>query len=211
MIRLNLVCLFCLILTACQNTFNILTPHTYKIALVAPFEGRQRQIGYDAFPALRMAVREQIETQRHSLFQITFIAYNDNADPSFATKVAGNVAIDPDTLVVIGHLLSATTQAAQPTYNKAGLPVLTLDETPTDCANQVFHFEATPEQRSTAQPNIDAHYREASGGPPPGDSSAPAYLATQYALAAVRSAAAPDGQPTRARVARVLAQQAGCQ
>lgn len=202
MIRFVGVCWGCLVLAACQ----IAPPHTYKIALVAPFEGRQRQTGYDAFPALRMAVREQIAAQRGAPFQITFIAYNDNADPAFAEQVARNVAIDPDTLVVIGHLLPATTRAAQPIYTQAGLPILTLDDTPTDCAARVYHFAPTPAQLAEAQPTIATQYSIVAGGPPPGDGSAPAYLATQHALAAIRSASSPS----RAAVARVLAKQAGC-
>ncbi len=194
-------------LTDCQY---VRPPHTYKIALVGPFEGRQRQTGYDAFPALRLAVREQIVAQPNAAFQISFIAYNDNADPAFATQVAANVALDPDTLIVIGHLVPATTHAAQPVYRQAQLALLTLDETPTDCASHIFHIASTPAQHAESQPTLEAHYREVSGGPPPGDGSTLAYLATQYALAAIRSAAAADGQPTRVRVAHVLTQQAGC-
>ena len=53
----------------------------FKIALVAPFEGRSRQIGYDAFPAVRLAVRDEIARSTDARIAITFIAYNDDADP----------------------------------------------------------------------------------------------------------------------------------
>ncbi len=198
-----------LVLAACSQ----IPPPVRKIALVAPFEGRQRQIGYDAFPALRMAVREHIAANANgalSPYQITFIAYNDNADETFAQQIAHNIVIDPDTLIVIGHLLPHTTRAAQPIYQRAGLPMIVLDDSPTDCAHGVFHFAASPEQLDQVQPNIDAHYRDVSGGPPPGDGSARMYLATQYALRAIDSAIQQDHQPTRAGIMRVLAQQVGC-
>ena len=198
-----------LVLAACSQ----IPPAVRKIALVAPFEGRQRQIGYDAFPALRMAVREHIATNANgalSPYQITFIAYNDNADETFAQQIAHNIVIDPDTLIVIGHLLPHTTRAAQPIYQRAGLPMIVLDDSPTDCAYGVFHFAASLEQLDQVQPNIDAHYRDVSGGPPPGDGSARMYLATQYALRAIDSAIQQDHQPTRAGIMRVLAQQVGC-
>ena len=198
-----------LVLAACSH----IPPPVRKIALAAPFEGRQRQIGYDAFPALRMAVREHIAANANSAlspYQITFIAYNDNADAAFAQQVAHNVVIDPDTLVVIGHLLPQTTRVAQPIYQQAGLPMIVLDDTLTDCAHGVFHFAASPDQLTQVQPNIGAHYREVSGGPPPGESSTTVYLAAQYALRAIDSATQQDRQPTRAGVTRVLAQQAGC-
>ncbi len=94
-----------------------------KIALVAPFEGRLRQVGYDAFPALRLAVRQAIE-QNNTNVSISFVAYNDNGDPAMAERVARNVAIDPNVVAVIGHWVPTTTLAALHVYTEAGLPIL---------------------------------------------------------------------------------------
>ncbi|HIE37729.1 MAG TPA: hypothetical protein EYP77_01440, partial [Anaerolineae bacterium] len=44
-----------LLLTACQVP-GVVHP-TVKIGLVAPFEGRYRYVGYDLFPAVRLALR----------------------------------------------------------------------------------------------------------------------------------------------------------
>ena len=49
-----LVVLILVLLTGCLQT----PPHVVKIGLVAPFEGRYREIGYDVIPAARLAVRE---------------------------------------------------------------------------------------------------------------------------------------------------------
>jgi ABC-type branched-subunit amino acid transport system substrate-binding protein len=96
----------------------------YKIALVGPFEGRLRQIGYDAFPAMRIAIRDQINAGGIGNAFVTFVAYNDNGDPATAERVARNVALDPEVIGVIGHLVPSTTLAALRVYTEAGLPVL---------------------------------------------------------------------------------------
>jgi ABC-type branched-subunit amino acid transport system substrate-binding protein len=99
---------------------------TYKIALVAPFEGRQRQLGYEVFPAMRLAIRDQINAGGVGDAFVNFIAYNDSADPQMAERVARNVALDPEVLAVMGHLTLTTTLAAMDVYTNAGLPLLTL-------------------------------------------------------------------------------------
>jgi len=195
----------CLLLAACN-----VPPRTYKIALVAPFEGRQRQVGYDAFPALRMAIRDEIAAQPNATQKITFIAYNDNADPTFAKQVAANVIVDSDVLLVIGHLITQTTQAVLPLYVQAGLPIVLLDESATNCAQHAFHLNITREQLTQAQTQIDTQFTSVSGGPPPGANSALAYATAQQALQAVRADIAQHSRPTRTGVAAILAQQAGC-
>ncbi|HEY3342052.1 MAG TPA: hypothetical protein VGK81_08545, partial [Anaerolineae bacterium] len=72
--RLALAIGLSLALAACA------TPRpTIKIALVAPFEGRFREVGYDAFPAMRLALRQQIQAGGIGNYEVEFVAYNDNA------------------------------------------------------------------------------------------------------------------------------------
>lgn len=117
MIRLMLV--WCFLLAACAAPRPVV-----KIALVAPFEGRLRQVGYEAFPAIRLAIRERIAAGGAGGVQVTFIAYNDNGDPATAARIARNLALDPEVVGVIGHLVLSTTLAALPVYTQAGLPVI---------------------------------------------------------------------------------------
>ncbi len=93
-----------------------------KVALVAPFEGHLRRVGYEAFPAMRLAIRARIAAG--STARVTFIAYNDDGDPEAAARVARNVALDPEVVAVIGHLVPSTTLAALAVYTQAGLPVI---------------------------------------------------------------------------------------
>ena len=116
----------------------------YKIALVAPFEGRLRQIGYDAFPAMRLAIREQINAGGVGNAFVTFIAYNDSADPAMAARVAHNVAFDPEVLAVMGHLTLSTTLAAMDVYTAARLPLLTLLVPANAIPQSPFVFNLSP-------------------------------------------------------------------
>ena len=100
---------------------------TIKIALVAPFEGRFREVGYDAFPAMRLALRQQIQAGGIGNYEVTFVAYNDNADPAFAERVAHNVVLDEHVMAVIGNLRADTTRAAQPVYSASGLALVAPD------------------------------------------------------------------------------------
>ncbi len=97
---------------------------TVKIALVAPFEGRFAAVGYEAFPAMRIALREQIAAGGIGGYQVEFVAYNDNADPAQAARMARNVASDESVVAVIGHYRLDTTLAALAVYTQAGLPVV---------------------------------------------------------------------------------------
>jgi ABC-type branched-subunit amino acid transport system substrate-binding protein len=117
---------------------------TYKIALVAPFEGRLRQVGYDAFPAMRLAIREQINAGGVGGAFVTFIAYNDSGDPQMAARVARNVALDPDVLAVMGHLTLSTTLAAMDVYTSASLPLLTLLAPADQVPPSPFVFNLSP-------------------------------------------------------------------
>src|SRR5450759_1292410 len=100
---------------------------TLKIALVAPFEGRFREVGYDAFPALRLALRQQIQAGGIGNYEVEFVAYNDNADPAFAERVAHNVVQDQQVVAVIGHLRLEPTLTAMHVYTEAGLPLVVPD------------------------------------------------------------------------------------
>ncbi|MCS6848118.1 MAG: ABC transporter substrate-binding protein [Anaerolineae bacterium] len=116
---LRLLIALCILLTACGAPRPVV-----KIALVAPFEGRLRQVGYEAFPAMRLAIRERIAAGGAGGVHVTFIAYNDDGDPATAARIARNVTLDPEVVAVIGHLVPSTTLAALPVYTQAGLPVL---------------------------------------------------------------------------------------
>lgn len=170
-----------------------------KIALVAPFEGRYRAIGYEAFPAFRIALREQAA---QSGTRITFVAYTDDGDPDKAEQIARSVALDPQVVLVMGHFLPETTAQALPIYTQAGLPVLVMGTPPAQASSSplIFAPPAAITQTSLPVPAAFANYASVSGGAGPGQSSASVYYLARAAARAVASASAP----TRAGVGQKL-------
>ncbi len=95
-----------------------------RIGLVAPFEGRYRYVGYDVFPAVRLALR-QVNADGGVLgYAVELVAYDDGADPQMAREQARKLALDPQVVVAMGHFGTATTAAALPDYRTAGLPLV---------------------------------------------------------------------------------------
>jgi ABC-type branched-subunit amino acid transport system substrate-binding protein len=87
--------------------------------------------------------------------QVTFIAYNDNGDPQMASRVARNVALDPEVLAVIGHHTLSTTLAAMNVYTNAGVPLLTLLVPADQVPQSPLAFNMGPTAQST-QMNVQS-------------------------------------------------------
>lgn len=186
-----------------------------RVGLAAPFEGRERVIGYDAFPAFRIAIRNGIPS-----LPVDFVAFNDDGDPARAARVAADLAADPAVLVVVGHGMVSTTLAALPVYQTAGLPLIAIGAAPEALPVAPGLFVLSPSAAAlnacarasgapcAAGPRPDpggplAAFAQVSGGAAATRRSSVAYDATLVALAAVRAAAA-RGTPTRASVAAAL-------
>ena len=106
------------------------TRPTIKIALVAPFEGRYREIGEEIIYAVRLAVREANERGGVNGYSIELMAYDDRGDPVMADEQARKLVTDPQVVGVIGNWLDATTLVAAPVYAAAGLPFLATTTSP---------------------------------------------------------------------------------
>ena len=102
-----------------------------KIGLVAPFEGRYRDVGYEVIYAVRLAVREANAGGGVAGYSIELLALDDSGDPAMAVTQAQKIAIDPQVVGVIGDWLDETTTAAASTYAAAGLPLLATTAAPT--------------------------------------------------------------------------------
>jgi branched-chain amino acid transport system substrate-binding protein len=107
------------LLTCCQAT-----PPTIKIGLVAPFEGIDRQLGYEALFAVRLAVQARNAQGGIHGYQIELVALNDFNDPTESVSQARALLADPDVMGVIGHFSSASTLAALPIYQAGHLAVV---------------------------------------------------------------------------------------
>lgn len=116
----------CLLLTLCGLLLGAcaVTRPVVKIGLVAPFEGRYREVGYEVIYAVRLAVREANAAGGVAGYSVELVALDDAGDPEQAVTQARKLALDPQVVAVVGHWLEATTQAAAPEYARAGLPIL---------------------------------------------------------------------------------------
>lgn len=122
-----LALLLVLLATGCRAV-----PETVKIGLVAPFEGRWRDAGYDAIYAARLAVREVNERGGIDGYRVELVALDDGGDARQAAAAAATLAADPQVLVALGHWLPETTAAAAPVYASAALALLPLGVAPLD-------------------------------------------------------------------------------
>src|SRR5579859_4249479 len=91
-----------------------------KIGLVAPFEGRYRDVGYEVIYAVRLAVREANAAGGVAGNSIELTALDDSGDPASSAEQARKLGTDPQIVGVIGDWLDATTARAAPVYAGEG-------------------------------------------------------------------------------------------
>jgi ABC-type branched-subunit amino acid transport system substrate-binding protein len=120
-------CLFllCLAIAGCQ-----VTPPVVKVGLVAPFSGEYRELGYDVIYSARLAVREINNAGGVGGVHLALVALDDRGEAETARQMAGSLAVDPDVVVVLGHWLVDTTEAARPTYLAHGLALIEMGQPP---------------------------------------------------------------------------------
>jgi ABC-type branched-subunit amino acid transport system substrate-binding protein len=139
---------FCFLLSACYPV----TRPVAKIALVAPFEGRYRDVGYEVIYAVRLAVREANASGGVAGYAVELLALDDSGDPEMATAQARKVAADPQVVGVIGHWLESTTLAAAPEYEAEGIPLLATTSSP-DLPASEFRLWPTDVALKAAMPD----------------------------------------------------------
>lgn len=95
-----------------------------KIGLVAPFEGRYRDVGYEVVFAVRLAVREINAAGGVGGYSVELVALDDSGDEQMAVEQARKLQTDASVIAVIGHWRENTTLAAAPEYERAGIPLI---------------------------------------------------------------------------------------
>lgn len=98
---------------------------TFKIAVAGPMTGDGAQQGQYAMIGAEFA-RDEINAEGGiDGKMIELVAMDDKGDPAEAATVAQRLVDDSSIQVVVGHMWSSATLAANPIYIKAGMPVLT--------------------------------------------------------------------------------------
>jgi ABC-type branched-subunit amino acid transport system substrate-binding protein len=128
-----LLCLLSLLLlplSGCREDRPLRVDPVVKIGLVAPFEGRNRDVGYDVIYSARLAIRQENERRGPGQVRLALVALDDFGDPTMARESAEAAALDPGIIAVIGHWLPETTATAKPIYEAAGLPFVAAGDGP---------------------------------------------------------------------------------
>lgn len=207
-----------------------------KIGLVAPFEGRYRNLGYEVIYAVRLAVREANAAGGVAGYSVELTALDDSGDPEMAIEQAHKLATDPQVAAVLGHWLDATTAAAATEYERLELPLLVpvasaalpdsvyrlwkspcLLTTNTGCFNTweelslsgagpIILTSPIPLPADSTVPAFDKRYRAMSNGVEPRFAAVLAYDAARLLLDAIARDITANGAPSRSGVQAQLAQ-----
>lgn len=154
-----------------------------KIGLLSPFEGVQRQNGYQRLYGVKLALQEINRTGGVAGYKIELVALNDFAQSAEAILQAQEFVIDSDVIGVIGEWDGALFADTAPIFDAAGLAVI--------APVRFTNFDALP-------PTFDADF-SALAGSPPDEQARQAYLATR-ALVDLIDRAAQTGRLNRAAV-----------
>lgn len=131
-----------------------------KVAIVAPFTGIYREIGYQVLNGARIAVKEH-NNNNSNMPQLELIAFDDVGDPTKAVEQAHKILADEKVIVVIGHWLDQTTTAAAPIYMNANVPLVATSSSPSNPNNAgvtFFRLHPTVTQISTAIERLSKQY-----------------------------------------------------
>lgn len=120
-----------MVLVACVGTGVTFgkEPPPVKIGAAGPFTGDLSKIGLDSLNAIQMAVDEANAEGGVNGRKIEVVVADDAADPSKAILVAEKLAMDKNVLGVVGPMNSSTVNAALPTYQRAGLVLISQSAT----------------------------------------------------------------------------------
>lgn len=117
-----------------------------QILLLAPFEGRLREVGYDALYAARLALADAGAGADATGFagaaDIELLPLDDGGTPERAAQRAQAAALDPRIMGAIVLGLSAGTAQAQ--QSLGDIPTLIVGNWATDCATPAVHIVSAP-------------------------------------------------------------------
>ena len=167
---------------------------TLKIGLVGPFEGKNREVGYDVIYSARLAIREINESGGIGPYRLALVALDDGGDVAMAAETAASFVVDPGVMAVIGHWLPGTTAAGEAVYDAESLPFVPAGQESVNAVEPA----SLPAEFRRAYADITPFDEEA--GPFAGS----AYDAVNFLLAAMKLDVQEDGQIDRQSLQRIL-------
>jgi ABC-type branched-subunit amino acid transport system substrate-binding protein len=107
-----------------------------KIGLVAPFEGLDRPLGYEALQGVKLALAERNAAGGVGGYKVELVALNDFDEPHEAQLQAREFAADPAVVGVVTGWTGTTTRASLPVYRQVDLAVVVPWSVPPELADR---------------------------------------------------------------------------
>jgi branched-chain amino acid transport system substrate-binding protein len=95
-----------------------------RVATQSPLRGDRAALGVAIRDGVTLAVEQRAEEMAALGFRLQVVAFDDRSRPDIGRANAGEIAADPDVLLVIGHLTSTVTLPASEIYQRAGLAMI---------------------------------------------------------------------------------------
>lgn len=154
-----------------------------KLGLIAPFEGRQRAIGYEALYAVKLALREQNAAGGVAGWSVELVALDAGDQLTQTLRQARTLGVDSDVVYALGVVERNTRAQVQAAFAQQALPISLVDKAQSD---------GLPPDSSFVE-----RYRTLSGGITPGALALRTYAATQAALSHIEGYIRAQGRPAR--------------
>ena len=97
-----------------------------KVGLVAPFSGRDHDVGEDMLNGVKLAIAEWNQRGGVNGYAIELVAQDDRASAEGGRLQAQKMVTDGDVMGVIGHPANPSALAALDVYHQAGLAMLVV-------------------------------------------------------------------------------------
>jgi branched-chain amino acid transport system substrate-binding protein len=99
---------------------------TIKIGMGAPMTGDYAQFGVDISQGAQIAVADGGDIEG---FKFELVTEDDQGSPELGAAIANKFVSDPNMVAIAGHIFSGATAAADPIYEKAGIPMMSPSAT----------------------------------------------------------------------------------
>ncbi|MEN8098753.1 MAG: ABC transporter substrate-binding protein [Chloroflexota bacterium] len=123
----TLLLLFAISSTACYSSSS--TPEIVRLGVLAPFEGRHREIGYQIVFGVRLAVQEWNRGEASQDYRVEVTSLDDHSGETATERAVKAFAMEPSVVAVIGWSPEEQVNAAASYLAGEGVLYLTLTET----------------------------------------------------------------------------------
>ena len=126
------------------------------IGFMGPLTGGDGALGRFSRNGAEVAVREY--DAQHPGCQVGLVSFDSQGNADYAVNLADQIVADPEIVALVGPTFSGETAAAMPTFEAAGLPVVTASATNPTLSEQGWkHFHRIVGNDATQGPALAAY------------------------------------------------------